>query len=82
MLFDVVFYADSEYHGYFARKSIFGSQNREIRVQLFNRLPPISKELISQPWKIFSEKSITPEESSSSYLELLFQHQSEISYLR
>jgi hypothetical protein len=57
MLFDVVFYADSEYHGYFARKSIFGSQNREIRVQLFNRLPPISKELISQPWKIISEKT-------------------------
>jgi hypothetical protein len=49
ILFDVVFYADPEYHGYFARKSIFGSQNREIRVQLFNPLPPISQELISQP---------------------------------
>ena len=31
--FNVVFYADSEYHVYFARKLTFDSQNLEIRMQ-------------------------------------------------
>jgi hypothetical protein len=41
--FDVVFYADSEYHVYLVRKPIFNSQNLEIRVKFFNLLPSISK---------------------------------------
>ncbi len=39
MLFDVVFYADSEYHVYFVRKSILNSQNLKIQVEFFNFLP-------------------------------------------
>jgi hypothetical protein len=42
----VVFHADSEYHIYFLRKPIFDRKNLEIRVQFFNFLPPISKNLI------------------------------------
>ncbi len=45
MLFDAVFYADSEYHAYFAWKSSFGSQNLEIRVQFCNILPPFAPDL-------------------------------------
>jgi hypothetical protein len=57
MLFDVVFDADSEYDVYFARKSIFDSQNLEIRVQFFKLLQPISKKLIFSAMEKNFEKS-------------------------
>ena len=38
MLFDAVFYADSEYHVYILRKPIFDSQNLEIRVEFSSLL--------------------------------------------
>ncbi len=57
-LFDVVFYADSEYHVYFAQKLTFDSQNLEIRMQFLTFGRQFRNNWFSQQWKEILKKAL------------------------